>query len=359
MIEKSVETKAMPNSDRRHALARLAAGMGWAALPLSLPLTARAQAPTPADWNKLVEAAKKEGKLVVYTAAAGQPSHGLVAKAFEQKYGITVTYLEARASEIRERVRTEQAAGRFIGDLSHNGSTTSSLQEVDGAFDPYGSLPSLSRLRAPFKAGQHRVPCFAMAYSILINTNLVKPADEPKSWVDLTAPKWKGKILSDDMRALGGGAVTFFVLYDKLGRGFHEKLAMNQLVFSRDLRASERRVARGDYPIWIPMSVDSYGDLKGLPVKMLQPQEGYPYITYELALLKNAPRPNAARLFMEFFLSDEAQLIQDQHGLIMVTDTAAPKGSEEANARRNGKLLGTTDATRQDELLKIAKEIYK
>ena len=343
----------MLNSDRRRALAGMAAGAGWAAWSMA----ARAQAP--ADWNKVVEAARKEGKLVVYTAAVGQPSHVLVAKAFEARYGIAVSFLEGRASEIRERVRTEQAANRFIGDVSHNGSTTSTLQAEDGAFQPFGALPHLGNLRAPFKATDMRVPVYASAYAILVNTNLVKPADEPRSWADLTDPKWKGKILSDDMRALGGGAVTFFVLTDKLGRGFHDKLAANQLVFSRDLRASERRVARGDYAIWIPMTTSSYAELKGLPVKLVQPTEGFPYITYEVALLKNAPRPNAARLFMDFFLSDEAQLLHDQQGLSMVTRVVPPAGNEEANARRNAKFLGTTDASRQDDMLKLAKEIYK
>jgi iron(III) transport system substrate-binding protein len=338
--------------DRRRALALLA-GLGWASF------CANVRAQDNPEWNKLIDDAKKEGSVAVYTAAVGTGAHLLIAKAFEKKYGIPVTFLAARASEIRERVRTEQAAGRFIGDVSHNGSTTSSLQARDGAFQPHGPLPGLSKLRAPFKADELRVPVFATTYAILINTNLVKPADEPKSWMDLTDPKWKGKILSDDMRALGGGQVAFFALYDKLGRGFHEKLALNELVFSRDLLASERRVARGDYPVWIPMVTGDYADLKGLPVKMLLPQEGYPYITYELALLKNAPHPNAARLFMDFYLSDEAQLIHDQRGQTMVTDAVAPAGTQETNARRNGKLLGTTDGTRQDEMLEIAKSIYK
>jgi iron(III) transport system substrate-binding protein len=343
----------MMQFDRRQVLGGLAAGLGLAALPRG----ARAQ--SPADWNKVIEAAKKEGKLIVYTAATGQPAHVAVGKAFEKKYGIPVTYLEARASEIRERVRTEQTAGRFIGDVSHNGATTTALQAGEGVFQPYGVLPNAANLRAPFKADELRVPVFASAYSILVNTNLVKPADEPKSWADLADPKWKGKILSDDPRALGGGSVSFFVLHDKLGKDYHEKMAANQLVFSRDLRASERRVARGDYAIWIPMSTGSYPPLKGLPVKLLHPVEGYPYITYEVAMLKNAPRPNAARLFMDFFVSDEAQVLQDREGLIMVTKTQAPPTTPELAATRSGKLLGTTDATRQDDMLKLAKDIYK
>jgi iron(III) transport system substrate-binding protein len=318
-----------------------------------------AQADAAADWDKVVDAAKKEGKIVLYSAAAGQTAHHRIAKAFEKKYGIHVDILDARASEVRERIRTEQAAGRYIGDLSHNGETTSTLQEKQGAFQPYGSLPNLSLLRPPFKANGTRVPVFAMAYGILVNTNLVPPAEEPKSWADLTDLKWKGKILSDDMRALGGGSVMFFVLYDKFGREFHEKLAANQPVWSRSIQASERRVARGEYPIWIPMAVRDYAGLKGLPVKLVTPKEGYPYIAYNMAILKNAPHPNAARLLMNFFLSDEAQLIHDSEGMTMVTKTVAPQTNEAANAIRSGHLLGTTDASRQDEMLRLAKEIYK
>ena len=65
--------------------------------------------------------AKKEGKLVIYTASIGSLFHKTVIKAFEQKYGIKVELLEARASEVRERVRVEQSAGRFLGDIHHNG----------------------------------------------------------------------------------------------------------------------------------------------------------------------------------------------------------------------------------------------
>ena len=314
---------------------------------------------TGGDWAATVEAAKKEGRLLVYSANVGNPTQGAVAKLFEQKYGIRVEILEGRASEIRERIRTEQASGRSIGDLSHNGSTTTALQAKAGTFQPYGGIPSASKIRAPFKADEFRVPIFAHAYTILVNTTLVKHDDEPNSWKDLIDPKWKGKILSDDMRALGGGSVLFFVLEDAFGRGFHEKLAANMPVFSRDLRASELRVARGEYAIWIPAQVSSLQLLKGLPVKLLSPEEGYPFIGYELAVLKGAPHPNASRLFMEFYLSDEAQLVHARYGNIVVTNDALAAVPPEVRAYAAGKLLGTTDASRQDDMLQIAKEIYK
>jgi iron(III) transport system substrate-binding protein len=330
-----------------------------AASALSVPLAAHAQAPSTTDWNAVISAAKKEGKLTVYSANAGEITQNEIARDFEKKYGIPVEILVARASEIRERIRTEQAANRAIADLSHNGATTTALQVAEGTFQPHGGIPNLSKLRTPFTATDIRVPVFASAYAILVNTAQVKPEQMPKSWADLADPRWKDKILSDDMRALGGGSVLFFVTMDKLGRAFHEKLASNQPQFSRDLTASTLRVARGEFPIWIPMGMAAFAPLKGLPVKMVIPQEGVPYITYELAILRNAPHPNAARLFMDYYLGVEGQLVHAKRGNLVVrdgiTEGVAPEILELAQAR----LFGTTDPTRQDEMLKLAKEIYR
>src|SRR5215470_2885464 len=122
------------------------------ATALGLPVSARAQGD--ADWQQVVDAAKKEGKLVIYTATLGSPYHKTVVKAFEDKYGIRVDTLEARASEVRERVRIEQAAGRFVGDVHHNGSTTTWLMMRDGNLQPHGVIPNARNIVAPFEADE-------------------------------------------------------------------------------------------------------------------------------------------------------------------------------------------------------------
>src|SRR5262249_46412930 len=183
---------------RRAAVLGLAAGTAM----LSAPDFARAED----DWNKLVEAARKEGHVVLYSAFVGLAAHQELKKDFQATYGITVDILEARASEVRERIRIEQAAGRFAADVSENGRTTTTLQiEQDHVFDPYGPLRSLTHLKPEFRSDDIRLPVFAIVYGILANSRLVKAEDEPKSWLDLTDPRWKGKILADDFRALGGG----------------------------------------------------------------------------------------------------------------------------------------------------------
>lgn len=349
----------MSPSDRndRASISRRAALLGLAggAAMLAAPDRARAED----EWQKIVTAAKKEGHVVLYSAFVGLSTHQELKKDFEAMYGITVDILEARASEVRERIRIEQAAGRFSADVSENGRTTTTLQIAqDHVFEPYGPLPSAGRLKSEFKNDEIRLPVFAIIYGILVNTRLVKPEDEPKSWLDLIDPRWKGKILSDDFRALGGGGVLFYVLMEKFGRDFMEKLARQDLKFSREIPANERRIARGELPIYLPDSLTSIPGLKGLPVKLVAPKEGLPYIGYDLALLKNAPHPNAARLLMEHYLGKKMQQSFADLGLLPVTtDTQSQLDSAVAELEKS-KLLGTTDATQMDKMLALAREVF-
>jgi iron(III) transport system substrate-binding protein len=320
---------------------------------------AAAQAPAEAEWKAVVDAAKKEGKVVVYSGAVGSPTTPKIGAAFEAKYGIRMELLEARASELRERIRTEQAAGRVLGDVSHNGSTTTALQLAEGTFQPHGALPSAKKPVAPFAADDVRVPIYVIPYGLLINTDMVKPAEEPKSWKDVLDPRWKGKILADDMRALGGGAVFFMVAHQKLGRDFHDKLALQHPHMNRELRGNYRRIARGEYPLYLPFTLPDILDLKGLPVKHIIPTEGAPYVRFDGAIFKGAPHPNAARLLVDFFMSDEVQTIFASIGYPPVIGGLESKIAPEARPLAQAKLLGTTDPKLQDEMLKLATQIYK
>jgi iron(III) transport system substrate-binding protein len=326
------------------------------AVGLTLAISARAQTP---DWTKVIEAAKAEGKVSLYSGHVGVPYHPEIAKMFEAKYGIHVDVLDLRASDLAERIRTEQATNRVAADVILNGAGALWLIKEQGALQPYEALPRLDRLRDDVEKDESRLPIYIQSYGFAVNTRLVPENERPKTWQDLLDPKWKGKILSDDMRALGGGSTMFATTYAHFGREFHEKLAAQNIQFSRTVRENARRVARGEFPIYIPFSLPDELLNKGLPIQGITPAEGDVYAQFDLAAVKNAPHPNAARLLMDFFLSDEAQLVYVRSARTPTIKGLDDKIPAEVKDIVTAKLLGTSDPAKIDFDLKLANEIYK
>jgi iron(III) transport system substrate-binding protein len=332
---------------KRIALAALAAGFAF-------PASAQ-----DASWDSVVAAAKKEGKVVVYNMALGAPYFAAVVKSFEKEYGIAVESLDLRASELVERIRTEQSAGRYLGDVEMVTTTMIEEQLKNGDFiQKLPPVPNAANLRPPFKATEHSVPAYVQPMGILINTRLVKGDDVPKSWNDLNSPKWKGKLLSDDMRPLGSGNTLFAVLQNNMGAEFNEKLAEQKPVFSRDMRNDARRVARGEYPIYITQVFAFASDLKGLPVKVIVPQEGAPYAQMDLAILKNAPHANAARLFMQHFLNLDSQALYANAWMLPVVKGAAERADPDAQPYANARLMGMAKLSERPDMMSLAKKLY-
>lgn len=311
------------------------------------------------SWDNVVDAAKKEGKVVVYNMALGAPYFLAVLKSFETKYGIAVESLDLRASELAERIRTEQSAGRFLGDTEIISSSMIEEQLQKGDFiQKLPPIPNSSHLRPPFAATEYSVPAFVQPMGILINTRLVKEEDIPTSWNGLLDPKWKGKILSDDMRPLGSGNTMFAILEKQMGAEFNEKLAEQKPVFSRDMRNDARRVARGEYAIYTPQIFAFASDLKGLPVKVIVPKEGAPYAEMDFAVLKNAPHPNAARLFIQHFLDMDSQLIYANAWMPPVVAGVAERANPDAQPFANAKLLGPAKLSERASMIELAKKLY-
>ncbi|CDZ69891.1 Periplasmic ferric iron-binding protein [Neorhizobium galegae bv. orientalis] len=329
----------------------------------SLAISAAAGMPAfaqDAEWQKVIEAGKKEGTLVLYTALVGQPSTKQIAEAFTKQYGISVEVLEARASEIRERVRVEQAAGRFAADVMFTSEGQTMLYDKeDKSVDPLPVTPNSQKIGEKFKLKVPMASVMTIPYGIMINTGLVKPADEPKSWKDIADPKWQGKILSDDPRAIGAGYLWFFSTYDKIGEDYVKKVASQKLVFTRDQRESQRRTARGEYSIYMPVIMTDFSDLKGLPVKFIIPEEGVPYVLYGNVMLKKAPHPNAAKLYLDFMQSPVVQKIYAGLGYGPVLSGMTEGLPADVKAISEAKLYGTTDTTRQNEMLAKSKDIFK
>lgn len=308
------------------------------------------------DWSAIERAAKQEGSVTIYNTGVGL--HRDVAAAFTARYGVRVNFLDMRASELRERVRIEQTSGRFLADLCLNGSTGAIVMDRAGRFDPHGGLPNERHLLPDFENNGTRIPIFVNLFGFLINTRLVPAEREPKAYRDLLDPFFHGKILADDPRAAGEGYATFATTYEKLGRPFQEALAKQNLTFTRNLLEGGMRVSRGEYAVYFPQKYPDYLLLKQLPVKFVWPQEGSPYQVFMLAMLKRAPHPNAARLLLNFFLDEEAQLLYARSGRGVTVRGVLEKAPAEIRSALGAKLLGTTDPDRENEFFALGKQIY-
>jgi iron(III) transport system substrate-binding protein len=137
-------------------------------------------------------------------------------------------------------------------------------------------------------------------------------------------------------------------------------MAAQKPVFSRQYAESERRVARGEYPVYLPFNISEVPKLKGLPVKPIIPTEGVPYVGFGGAVLKGAPHANAATLFLNYLLEEEPQIMLAEDGF---RPAAKGMGSKVPAALRpytvDAKLLGTTNPQSRDKMMKLAGQIYK
>jgi ABC-type Fe3+ transport system substrate-binding protein len=312
------------------------------------------------DWNGVIDAAKKEGTVLVYHAQLGASHWRRVVNDFQKTYGIKVQEFDARASELTERVRVEQTSGRYVADVEFHGEASIVQQRETNFIAEHGGVPNMKNLRPLFTADRWAVPAWVQAGCMLVNTRMVKPEEEPKAWADVLDPRWKKRILSDDLRAVGSGATMFAVMYKTYGQEFLEKLKAQDLTIGRDLQQNSRRVARGEFPIFIQQILAFAADLKGLPVKVVLPSDGCPYTLIEGAILRGAPHPNAARLFINHLIDMNSQLTYANAGMVPVIEGVAERLQDpEAKRLATVKLMGKVMADERERMLKLATDMFR
>ena len=287
---------------------------------------ARAQQP-PADWeqqwNKLIAEGRKEGKVVIL-APPDQEVRKTLPEAFKKRFGIAVEYIGGRSSESSARVRTERNAGVYTVDVTLSGiQTMATIFHREKMLDPVRPVLILPEVLdgSKWKQGklwfvdpedQYILRLFdTVGTFFFVNTKHVGPDDLKSGW-DLLDPKWKGKIIVHDPTVPGAGSNDAARLYAQFGWDFLKKFYVDQRpMISRDRRQVTDAIVHGTHAIGFGGSSDDLIRLmqEGYPLRPVDSLPDLPASTSagvgQVALLKNAPHPNAARVFINWIASRE------------------------------------------------------
>lgn len=273
----------------------------------------------PAQDAALVQAAKKEGKVVWYTSLA-LPSSTALAELFMKKYkGIEVGVHRTGSQRVLQRVMQEASAGIKNADMIHTSDAGhfELLKEkgLIAKFTPAGTeaFPDGFKDKSGFYYGM-RATLSAIAY----NPRVVAEKEAPKTWKDLLDPKWNGKMVTAHPGYSGIIMTHVLALVNLYGWDYFQDLAKNRLHLVQSANDPAGVVASGERPVAANgAEYFLYKTLKkGNPIKIVYPREGIPLIVSPTAIAKDAPHPNAAKLFTEFIFTKEAQqMLADREGL--------------------------------------------
>ncbi len=296
------------NWSRRHVL-KSSVGLAAGAL---FAEPARAAAPPPTSVTpELIEAARKEGKISYYSALELNVAERL-GKAFEAKYpGIAVRVERSGAERIYQRIAQEQGSGINAVDVANS---TDPAHYLDWKSKDWLAPYVPDDVAKYFPAdqvdpdGTYATSC-GWIETIGYNTNLVKPDDAPKGYADLLDPKWQGKIVKAHPGYSGAIMTATFVLSRELGWQYFETLAKQKILQVQSAADPPKKLLLGERAVMADGNDYNLQLLKdqGKPVEAVYASEGAPLIIVPSGVFKNAPNPNAARLFQSFFLSLEGQ----------------------------------------------------
>ncbi len=255
---------------------------------------------------------EESNELVVYTPAPKEQVN-LIVPLFQEKYGVIVHVVEAGTGELFNRIKAESANTQ--ADIMYTGGVDSA-----GGFREYlDDYVSKEDANLIISAKDHPWynATFLHPMGIIYNTNLVKEG-EVKGWMDLTDPKWKGKVLMPDPRKSGsayGELIIHLHIFGREGPGwdYFKKLYKN-LVVTTSSSHTYKFVAAGEYPLGLTHERNAFKyAAAGEPVAFVYPEEGTAVRPDGIYLIKGGPNPKLAKKFIDFVLSKEImEQLRDQ-----------------------------------------------
>ncbi len=298
----------------------------------SLPVKsnrAQAEANWKADWEMTLKKARQEGEVAVIGGTSVAKLRDSI-KLFKEKFGINLLITTGRSSELLPKLMQERRSGLYLQDVGISGQTDliATLKPA-GALDPLPPvlvLPEVADQKywydGKFDWADEGRCVFNYAlypdHMVVINTDLVKPG-EIQSYYDLLNAKWKDKILINDptIPGMAGDDFTSMVRNGLVNMDFFRQLVSQKNVMTRDQDLQATWLAKGKYPIALWPSLGSMARFidSGAPVRpIVDIKEGTSAGSTGsgLGIFNKAPHPNAAKVFINWFLSREGQAINQK-----------------------------------------------
>src|SRR5664279_1410791 len=296
---------------------------GTGAVLASTALSTRVMADAPPAepvTSALIDAAKKEGQVVYYTST-DLPVAEKLAKAFEAKYPDISVHVERTGAErVFQRIGQEYSSNIHAVDVVNSSDAAHFIVwKRDGILEAYVPEDVAKFYPAEHKDPDGQFASFRVWVSIIAyNTNLVKKEEAPKSFADLLDPKWKGKIVKAHPGYSGTIMTATYQMQRDLGWTFFEQLAKQNIMQVQSSADPLKKLEIGERAVMADGNEYNIFQMKeaGRPVEPVYATEGSPLIIGPNGIFKGSPNPNAAKLFLSFCFSREAQqLIIDVGGL--------------------------------------------
>lgn len=244
-------------------------------------------------------------KLTIWSGASEDEAEALAKKFNQSNPGVSISIIRAGSGELINRLYSEQP--KPDGDIL----LMVAKENMELAYE----------MLAPYKSANHAkidasvrdaadVPRFYGSsmplQAIMVNTNLLKPEEYPKSWADLINPRFKGELILSNPALSGSAYAQIYMLSKLYGDEFLAKLAKSA-VFTASSTAGPESVARGEYAITVTgeSNIGKYIG-EGAPVTYVYPSEGTGARFDATAMIANCPHPTVAKKFMDFITSKEA-----------------------------------------------------
>lgn len=276
-------------------------------IPANAQGTAAPGLSEPIDQVKLLAAAKKEGSLTWYTNVPAKDVPVLLAP-FEKQTGLKVNVWRANGDKLVQRVVTENSAKRHDVDVINSGAAEVEALHREKLLQPVRSPAARQLIAEATPAHAAWVGIYVNVWVQAYNTNLLKKADLPKTFADLLDPKWKGKLGIEATNSDWFYNVVLDMGEEKGLRFFQEMVSKNGVSVRRGSSLLNNMVVAGEVPFALTVfsKMPQAAKEGGAPIDwiILEPALG---TLNAVALARNPPHPNAARLFYEYLISENAQ----------------------------------------------------